>query len=452
MLGPLDITVSQGLRSIEHMFGTGHGFDADEAAAEIAGLEREARRLDARRIALLDRIDRTGVYAADGHVSARVMMRLHAHLSGPEASQRDQVMKCLRDLPAVAASYADGLVGTDQVRRIASVWANPRIREYLALCEDEFLLAARELEYPDFDTFCVQWVNHVDHDGAESNANRRWRRRSIKNVQDYNGFWDLRGRMMSIDGTQLDETLDRLIDALRLTDIEWAQAEHGDNWRQHLPRTAPQLRYDAFMELIRRGAAVGPDGQPLDTTTNLAIDQHTYEHHLAKLVGAVPPPLDPTDRNRFSRTLDGTYVNPAEIVAQSLVDHVRRVVVNTAGVVIDLGRRSRLFTGNARDAALLSETACYWTGCWIPASKCQIDHLTPWSPTNGQHPGRTNPDNGAPACGNHNRTKQHGFHTWRTQTGEWKLTRPNGDPIPNHHTHWPKPRQQTNDDDQTDAA
>jgi hypothetical protein len=414
------------------MFGSEVGFDADEAAAEIARLEREARRLDAERIALLDRIDRSGVYLADAHFSARLMMRLHAHLSGPEASQRDRVMKCLRDLPAIAECYSEGLVGTDQVRRIAAVWANPRVREYVAVCEDEFLLAAREMEFVEFDAFCVEWTNRVDQDGAEAKANRRWRRRCIESVQDFNGFWDLRGRMMSIDGAEFAETLDRLVDALRLADIETAQAEHGDNWRQHLPRTTAQLRYDAFMELIRRGAAVGPDGNSLDTTTNLVIDEETYARHTARLVGAEPPPVDPTDRNRFSRTVDGRYVNPAEIVAQSLIDHVRRVVVNAAGVVIDLGRRSRLFTGNARDAALLTGVACYWTGCWIPASKCQIDHLLPW-----RRDGRTNPGNGAPGCGKHNRIKEQGFHAWRTPSGEWHLSRPDGAPVPDHLTHWP---------------
>lgn len=414
-----------------------HEFDADTAAAEIARLEREARRLEAERIALLDQIDRSGVYLADAHFSARVMMRLHAHLSGPEASQRDRVMKCLRDLPSVAERYRDGLVGTCQVRRIAAVWANPRVREYVAVCEDEFLLAAREMEFVEFDRFCVEWTNRVDQDGAADKANRRWRRRNIEALQDFNGFWDLRGRMMSIDGTQLAETLDRLVDALRLADIETARAEHGDDWRAHLPRTNPQLRYDAFMDLVRRGAAVGPDGQPLDTTTDLVIDDKTFEHHTARLLGAEPTaPIDPTDRNRFSRTIDGRYVNPAEIVAASLVDHIRRVVVNAAGTVIDLGRRSRLFTGNARDATLLSEVACYWTGCWVPASKCQIDHLTPWK----RH-GRTNPGNGAPGCGKHNRTKERGFHAWRTPGGAWHLTRPDGTPVPNHLTHWPDPGQ-----------
>ncbi|MDW3218105.1 MAG: DUF222 domain-containing protein [Acidimicrobiales bacterium] len=414
---------------------------ADEAAAEIARVERERRRLDAEAVALLDRIDWSGVFRTDGHFSARVMMRLHGHLSGSEAAQRDRVMKALRDLPAVAACYGDGLVGSDQVRRIAAVWANPRVREYLSVCEDEFLLAARELEYVDFDAFCVQWVNAVDMEGAHEKANRRWRRRRIQLSADFNGFWSLDGRLMSADGADLKEVLDRLVDALRLGDIEVAKAEHGDNWRQHLPRTLPQLRYDAFVELVRRGAMVGPDGEKLDITIDYCIDGDTYEQQAALLVGAEPPPLEPTDRHRFSRTADGTYVNPAEIVARSLVSNVRRVVFDAGGVVIDLGRRSRLFTGNARDAALLSELACYWTGCWVPSSSCQVDHLVPWEGL-----GKTNPGNGAPACGTHNRIKQQGFHAWRTPTGEWRISRPDGSPVPDHLTHWPDPSADTHRD------
>ena len=229
-----------------------------------------------------------------------------------------------------------------------------------------------------------------------------------------------------------------MIDTMRLADIETAKADHGDNWQLHLPRTTTQLRHDALIELINRGAGVGPDNTPVERTINRVIDDATYEHHLALLAGAEPPPLDPTDPNRFSRTTNGIYINPAELVARSLIDHVRRVVVDAAGVVIDLGRRSRLFTGNARDAALLSELSCYWTGCWVPTTTCEADHLLPWD-----NHGRTNPGNGAPACGTHNRIKQQGFHTWRDPNGTWHITRPDGTPVPSHTTHWPEPDDNT---------
>ncbi|MEZ5168030.1 MAG: hypothetical protein R2695_16645 [Acidimicrobiales bacterium] len=76
------------------------------------------------------------------------------------------VMRCLRDLPAVADAYADGLVGTDQVRRIAAVWAIPRVTALMVAAESTFLDAAQQMEYTDFDSFCAQWVGLVDVDGA----------------------------------------------------------------------------------------------------------------------------------------------------------------------------------------------------------------------------------------------------------------------------------------------
>jgi len=407
------------------------GWDADSAAAEIARLERESRRLDAAKIALLDRVDRSRVYATDGHFSARVMMRLHGQLSGVEAAQRGRVMRCLRDLPAVQATYADGLIGTDQVRRIAQVWANPRVQEMLPVCEAEFLVAAQELEFPDFDLFCREWESRVDQEGAADKAAKRYRRRDIQLVQDYNGFWDLRGRMMSLDGGELHKILDKMVEAERLADIESAKAKHGDDWRAFLPRGTAQLRYDAFMDLVHRGAGALPGAKVGEPTADLMIDHATFEDQLQRLLGLDPEPLDPTDRNRFSRTSDGRWVNPAEIVAFAMIGHIRRVVLDSAGVVIDLGRRQRLFTGSARDAAMLSELRCYWLGCWIPASKCQIDHLHP-----ARAGGRTDPGNGAPGCGRHNRVKEQGFHAWRDTDGEWHLQRPDGTDVPDHRTHW----------------
>jgi hypothetical protein len=413
------------------MFAT-DGWDADTAAAEIARLERESRRLEAAKIALLDRVDRSRVYAADGHFSARVMMRLHGQLSGVEAAQRGRVMKCLRDLAAVKAAYTDGLIGTDQVRRIGQVWANPRVREMLPVCQAEFLVAAQELEFPDFDLFCREWESRVDQEGAADKAAGRYRRRDVQLVQDYNGFWDLRGRMMSLDGGELHKILDKMVEAERLADIEQAKAEHGDEWRAFLPRTIAQLRYDTFMDLVHRGAGALPGANVGEPTADLMIDHLTFEDQLQRLLGCDPEPLDPTDRNRFSRTSDGSWVNPAEIVAFAMIGHVRRVVYDSAGVVIDMGRRQRLFTGSARDAAMLSELRCYWRGCWVPASKCQIDHLHP-----ARAGGRTDPGNGAPACGHHNRVKEHGFHAWRDADGEWHLQRPDGTDVPDHRTHWP---------------
>ena len=74
-----------------------------------------------------------------------------------------------------------------------------------------------------------------------------------------------------------------------------------------------------------------------------------------------------------------------------LAGHLRRVVCDSSGVVIDLGRRQRFFTGAARLAATLLHTRCVYTGCRVPVAKCQADHMQEW-----QHGGPTDQANAAP--------------------------------------------------------
>jgi hypothetical protein len=103
---------------------------------------------------------------------------------------------------------------------------------------------------------------------------------------------------------------------------------------------------------------------------------------------------------------------------------IRRVVTDSRGVVIDLGRRSRLFTGAARDAVMLLESTCIWPGCDHPHRWCHADHLTSWNTR-----GPTDSDNGAPLCARHNQFKECGFTITRLDDGRWRITAPDGTEI-----------------------
>jgi hypothetical protein len=140
------------------------------------------------------------------------------------------------------------------------------------------------------------------------------------------------------------------------------------------------------------------------------------------------PPADTTEHGAGFRcsTLDGTPVDPTEATASALLGHVRRVVVGSDGVVLDMGRRTRLFTGPRHLAVMIPETTCYWPGCNVPVTDCQADHLDGF---NGRIRGPTNPRNGGPACGRHNRLKEHGFTVHRDEHGHWHIFRPDGTEI-----------------------
>ncbi len=87
---------------------------------------------------------------------------------------------------------------------------------------------------------------------------------------------------------------------------------------------------------------------------------------------------------------------------------MRRVVVNSNSVIIDMGRRHRLFAGTARDAAKLLLIGCEHPGCELSAEWCDIDHSVEWT-----HGGTTNQNNAGPRCSSHNTAKHR--RRWKTK-------------------------------------
>ncbi|MCB0983712.1 MAG: HNH endonuclease, partial [Ilumatobacter sp.] len=147
-------------------------------------------------------------------------------------------------------------------------------------------------------------------------------------------------------------------------------------------------------------------------------------HHLAKALGEQPAPLDPANPLHRCELPDGTPVDPRDALIAAAMGHVRRLVLDSKGAVVDLGRRQRLFTGPLREAVLLGAHVCVWPGCCLPADRCQADHVLPWGlagPTVGW--------NGGPACGRHNRWRSRGYRAWRDDDGQWHHVRPDGSEI-----------------------
>jgi hypothetical protein len=403
--------------------------DADAARALIVSVERLARRVRAAQVEVLNQVDRRGLHRADGHASAKVVVRHHAKTSDPEALRRTKACRMLRDLTEVGAAWRAGTIGSCQVDRVARSHANPRARAWFVANEALVLHAAQTMGYRLFDLQVTDWERLADQDGTCDRSQQRHDNRDATLSQDYDGGWTLRAGCGSIQGAELREILARFLDAEVAADWAIARAEHGDDaTADQLPRTDNQRRFDALYKMFQRGASAHAD-EPGGSVvvTNIVIDHTTFEREIRRLFGTADEAPGPRTADELARfrcsTLDGNPVDPTESVATALLGHIRRVVIGSGSVAIDLGRRSRLFTGPAQLAARLSATECYWPGCQVPVSQCQIDHLQPWAPP---HNGSTSPGNGAPACGRHNRFKQQGFNAWRDPAGGWHILRPDG--------------------------
>ncbi|MEM1334377.1 MAG: DUF222 domain-containing protein, partial [Actinomycetota bacterium] len=242
---------------------------------------------------------------------------------------------------------------------------------------------------------------------AEGRHDRR--RLSIRRQAD--GSWRLSGVFGDVPGAEINDVLAHLNDAEFRTG--WQQAQEAAAASadcdavlgfDRLRRSEPQRRADALHHALMSRAANASDDGPALPTLNVLIDWETLT---TELEGR---PHDPSRyRDVVCRTQDGHPLPIAEASSMALYAHLRRVVLDSASTVTDLGRRRRLFTGAARDAVMLMHTTCMWPGCEAPVRRSEADHHAEWARKRGP----TSPCNGGPMCDRHNLLKERHRHQVR---------------------------------------
>jgi hypothetical protein len=231
------------------------------------------------------------------------------------------------------------------------------------------------------------------------------------------GGWDVRARLDDLDGAEVREILAHFIDGEWRADWDEVRTRLGDDASvDDLRRTEPQRRADAFVAMARAAASAGADRGRACPTLDVLVDEATLRDTM------LGRPIDPSRyADVVCRTASGHELHPTDAANVALWAHVRRVVHDSTGVVIDFGRRQRLYRHGAREAVMLLEERCVWVGCDQPAGWCQADHSISWS----AH-GATVPRNGAPMCGRHNRLKERGYRVFRDENGDWHTLDPHG--------------------------
>ena len=369
------------------------GFGRDRAYMAV---ECEVRRLQALQAAMLFEVHRSSSFLDDFHHSTTAWLQAVTNSSRATAARTIRTAKMLSDLTVVTDAVAAGEVGGDQYR---------------------------------------------DHEASRAN-------RSVRSSQSGAGHL-LHAQGDAFTGEIITDILHAHTQAEFETDLTERAARYGDDANLHpLARTARQRRYDALLAIFLKAAATTgttsrvPLINILCTQTTLSDAIRDYFQTNQTNQTNQTDPTDPTDqadqanqanrtdpvvsqRLRWCETTSGAPVDPHDLVTAALIGQVRRVVVDSAGRVIDLGRRRRLFTGAAREAVLLSGDRCCWPGCNQRSANIQIDHLDPWAAAGGA----TNPFNGGPQCPTHNRDKHHGRITVKRDHTGWHHHRPNGTEI-----------------------
>ena len=395
-----------------------------DVEAFIRGLDRERRRVEAAIATFVHRVGESGAYLVDKHRTPRAWGKAVCNWSGAEAGRFVRAGEVLARFDSAAALASQGELGVAQLHALGRVVANPRVAEHLADGEQFLVGQAVALDYDDYVTVLTSWEAAADPDGAHDDHERAHRdRKASASIVGARFFLDANGGVPA--GVRIKEILDAFAQSEWAADWEVGVAAHGESMCPGLmARTDAQRRFDALLAIFLRAAAMDTDGTGSAFTVNLHVGLETFEHHLAKGLGGTPAALDPTDPSSRCVTDTGVPVDPQDMLVAAAIGSVRRVVLDGQGVVVNLGRRQRVFTGAAREAVMMAARWCVWAGCHRPASECEADHTLPWA-----NAGPTSSGNGAPMCGHHNRWKTKGYRTWRDPDGHWHHYRPDGTEI-----------------------
>jgi hypothetical protein len=421
----------------------------DELLALSSSIEQARRGLEARHVRVLTEIERRALHTIDGHRGIEAWGRAVHRWTYAEAKSKGALIKLGRAAPDVLDRLQSGQLGVAQAHLLASTFVRPRIGALLLDVLPTLLDAAAQMSWADFDQHVTNWRLLADQDGADPERSMRHRAATLSR-SDYGFSFHANGP--AIDAAELAAVLKLYEQAQWDADWAWTKAEYGQGAVPGLmPRTVQQRRYDAFIAILRDAVATPAGSTPNEPLVNLMLDDLTFDETITTLFGGTncdgtgtgsgcdgDGPTSPTDPNhrrrtsavrdpmrRCSQTTDGHFVPPVDIVLAALRGQIRRVVTDHRGVVLDLGRRRRLFTGANRQAVLLSATRCTHPGCLVAAESSQADHLTAFS-----HGGHTKTCDAGPACGHHNRWRYtSGATTVLDDQGHWTTRRADGTDI-----------------------
>jgi hypothetical protein len=365
------------------------GLDPDTLSDEELGeglvaWHRLEARLAAARCRWTAAFEARRAYAGDGSKTAAAWLARKTHGSPVQMRAQTRLARRLRRMPATAGALGAGEISERHAEVLATLaWsARKVVADAFGDAEPKLVDYARTLGFDEFVVAVRYWESLVDQDGVEDRAAADHAARYVHLSQTFAGNWALDGQLDPLGGEEIHTELRRLERELFEADWAAAKAIHGDATRlEDLERTPAQRRADALREMARRSAATPADAR--EPRPLLVV--HLGDESL----------------KRLCELASGTVIAPGRLVPLlSDADIERIVYAGASRRVVDLGRRSRFFTGALRRAIQLRDRRCTEPGCDTPADDCDVDHLLPYT-----RDGRTDQDNGALKCPHHNRHK-----------------------------------------------
>jgi hypothetical protein len=363
---------------------------------DLAELWREMARLEAQFARRLAELDTSVEWSVDGSRSAAGWLVANLRVASGEAHHRVMVARQTARMPITSAAWREGKVSSRHVDALTRVRNRAKADAEFAVFEPALVDVALEGRPEDVANVGRQWRDaldsHLGRDGSEKRP----------------GGYERRGAYFSrsLDGFGfLDATFDT--EGAELADTALKHS-YERNHRAGDPRSPSQQRVDALGDIFRHYL----DHQHRGTNRPHLI-MHVDDATLSgEAVG-------------LCETISGYRLHPETVRRLACDAIIQRVVLDSDGVPLDMGRATRTFTPDQYRAIMLRDGGCRMPGCDAGPEDCEAHHAT----IHWEDGGTTDLANGLAVCrgsGHHRLIHEGGWTITGNPNGEITFLDPDG--------------------------
>jgi hypothetical protein len=338
-------------------------------------LERTIRATEAERARCLAEVERRGLHARDGQLSAATWLAARHGMGQAAAEGRVRMARALEEMPRVAEALSRGEISTAAAD--ALVRAREAGPEAFAGSEKVLVESARSLPHRELRASLDRWRQQVDAEAADREEAARHARRRFTPFVGPDG-------MVRAEGELDPENGQYVITALRAKVDAWARTAAEDE------RTPAQRRADALGEICREWLDLA------DRPTLGGERPHVVVTMDLQALRA---------RSGGRAALEDVGPVGAETARRLACDaSLTRVITDGRSMPLDVGRATKVVSPAIRRALAIRDGGCAFPGCGRPPGWCDAHHVKHWADG-----GETGLSNLVLLCRPHHRVIHRGF-------------------------------------------
>jgi Domain of unknown function (DUF222) len=314
---------------------------------DVVGLWRELARLEAQLARRVAELDRSVEWSVDGSRSAAGWLVANLRMASGEAHHRVKVARQVSQMSITRARWEAGAVGSRHVDALTRVRHCANANGEFAVFEPALVDVALQGRPEDVANVGRQWCDaldsDLDRDGSGPRSDEHDRRRAhFSRSLDGCGFLDA---TLDTEGAEIVDT------ALRHC--------YERNHRARDPRIPACQRADALVDIFRH-----------------YLDHQHRGTNRPHLLAVFDDATLSGEAVGLCETISGYRLNPDPVRRLACDAFIQRVVLDSHGVPLDMGRATRTFTPDQYRAIMLRDGGCRMPGCDAGPEDCEAHHAT----------------------------------------------------------------------------